>query len=233
MNHESSIGKIDVNVEKKTLQDAVVQWIYTKLSGWRDENDYARDASEPRMNSDLSLFLEAQSKVESLMFIFHHENPATGQCREDMGMFKVNNYGNRTQFLAIECKRLPPPGSDREREYVSRTKVENGKIKVSGGIQRFKLGKHGAKLDTVIMIGYIQKEDINYWHQKINKWILELSSAKKKDNCEWRADEILSPFEIDENSRKGRSRSKHPRVSTCIPPIIIIHHLWIIMSQIT
>src|SRR5947199_34120 len=50
-------------------------------------------------------------------------------------------YGDDDSFFSFEAKRLPTPGTGREKEYVT----GNG-IKQSGGIERFKKGLHGSKI---------------------------------------------------------------------------------------
>jgi len=58
---------------------------------------------------------------------------------------------------------LPAPAATREREYVT------GGTEKSGGIQRFKLGLHGAQQEAGAMIGYIQDKDPKSWQSSINK----------------------------------------------------------------
>ena len=79
------------------------------------------------------------------MAVFHHEEFQTGRRRIDLsvkteqviiaGTRKFTKYD---PYLVIEGKRLPAPTKDREMEYVT------GGQEISGGLQRFKLGLHGA-----------------------------------------------------------------------------------------
>src|SRR5262249_10882351 len=77
-------------------------------------------------------------------------------------------------LLPIECKRLPTPaehGRD-ELEYVT---VRDGGT--TGGIQRFKLGAHGAAHAMAVMIGYIQEGNAAQWSRRINRWLAELGKG--------------------------------------------------------
>ncbi|MCP4459659.1 MAG: hypothetical protein GY816_16780 [Cytophagales bacterium] len=49
-----------------------------------------------------------------------------------------------------------------------------GHNKPNGGIERFKKGIHGKHLKYAAIIGYVQKEDFDYWFLQINDWIEEL-----------------------------------------------------------
>jgi hypothetical protein len=134
-------------------------------------------------------------------------------------------YNIYDPILVLECKRLPAPSSDREREYVT-----GGKERKSGGIQRFKLGLHGAELDLVAMIGYVQERSAHEWHQDINKWITDLCSGVMADGCVWRYDETLEQFEEDVSKGISSCRSVHGRTGSRASNEIEIDHLWIVMN---
>lgn len=73
--------------------------------------------------------------------------------------------------FVMEAKRLPTPTSTREKEYVvGKTTTGNP----NGGIERFKLGKHGAGHSHCGMLAFVQKEEYPYWLKNINSWIAEL-----------------------------------------------------------
>ena len=82
-------------------------------------------------------------------------------------------------FLVLECKRLPAPSKDREKEYVT------GFDHTSGGIQRFKMGLYGHTHSFAVLIGYIQRENSKFWYNKIREWILELAQGDIEDQCSW------------------------------------------------
>ncbi|MDT0651223.1 MULTISPECIES: hypothetical protein [Flavobacteriaceae] len=73
--------------------------------------------------------------------------------------------------FVMEAKRLPTPISSREKEYVvGKTTAGNP----NGGIERFKLGKHGAGHSHCGMLAFVEKEEYQYWLKNINSWIAEL-----------------------------------------------------------
>ena len=102
--------------------------------------------------------------------------------------------------------------------------------KINGGIQRFKLGLHGAKYNLAAMIGYIQKHTAHHWYIKINNWILELVKKPIGDGCVWSEDEILEAFEEKIANSVYCCRSSHSRIGNRVKNKIEIHHLWIVMN---
>ena len=62
----------------------------------------------------------------------------------------TRQFAKYDPYLVIEGKRLPAPTSDREKEYVT------GFDRITGTLQRFKLGLHGGRLDIGAMVAYVQ-----------------------------------------------------------------------------
>ena len=129
-------------------------------------------------------------------------------------------YTKYHPILVVEGKRLPPPSNARKREYVS------GGKKLSGGIQRFKLGLHGGKLSTAIILGYLQQGTLQEWHSRINGWILDLARNQPSD---WVNHEILAELQCE--NQKARTISVHPRLKGCTPEIQILH-FWVQLTPI-
>jgi hypothetical protein len=74
---------------------------------------------------------------------------------------------NEPLFI-MEAKRLPTPGQGREKEYViGRTQAGNP----NGGIERFKLERHGKGLNECGMLAYVENNSFDEWEQDINSWI--------------------------------------------------------------
>ncbi len=96
-------------------------------------------------------------------------------------VIKGQNYGPRSTFLELEAKRLTKLEKRREREYL---------VGEGGGIQRFKQGDHGRRLQVVGMLGYIQRFDASYWQATLNTWIDELIKASPSDLL-WDSEDIL------------------------------------------
>lgn len=99
----------------------------------------------------------------------------------DFYFYPNEELGTHASFFSVESKRLPTPTpSKREKEYV----IGDNK---NGGIERYKIEKHGKGLDECGMIGFMEKENFEYWLGKINSWIMELSETE----ATWSNDELL------------------------------------------
>jgi hypothetical protein len=203
------------------LLDETILFIANALLPWRNDPDRPLEESEEALNAQLQNFLQCRAIAEFPMIVFQHEQRQSGQRRVDIGVHPTG-AGKYKPFLVMEGKRLPAPSKDREREYV--TGEEN---KISGGIQRFKLGVHGAEHDTAIIVGYIQKKSLRDWHPVINGWISELAKSHPE---KWSANEKLTPLQSGDFGALAKSVSNHPRVSGCKTPLIRIHHFWIQMQ---
>ncbi len=111
-------------------------------------------------------------------------------------------------LFIVESKRLPSPSY--EKEYVIGEK-ENG------GIERFKIEKHGKGLPQCGLLGFIEKETPEHWLKSINCWIQELSNL----NPTWYDDEVLILKENDIGCTYLLSSAHRPS------DIVLLHHFWI------
>lgn len=185
-------------------------------------------SGEEELNGQLCKYLNAAARRENFsMAYFHHEEPQTGQRRIDLSalppdpaVIEGRSYSIFNPFLVLEGKRLPPPKPDREREYVT------GGDKKSGGIQRFKLGLHGARLRHAGMIGYVQRDSFDDWFTSINVWISELAES----TLAWSQEDCLAELTTDVANRVASCVSAHDRVDA---ETVRIHlsHLWVDMQQ--
>lgn len=217
-----------------------IKFVYRQLPAWRDDPHRPDEQLEDKLNFQLCNFLNSsRARNDFPMVLFGREAPQTGLCRGDLAASPAESmfigaklYTTSDIILVLECKRLPAPRKDRKKEYVTGgRKSKSGEIKPSGGIQRFKLGLHGANLDRAVMIGYIQKHSACYWHQEINDWILKLScEAIVADGCVWNDSEKLEPLDEDLPRCIASCRSVHKRIASKSCDEIIIHHLWVTMN---
>lgn len=229
---EQLTGQIESGIlRQNTVALKAIAFVRQQLPAWRDDPDRPNEQSENKLNLQLCKFLGSRARNGCPMVRFDHEEYQAGRRSVDLSaspverfVMKAKTYRIYDPILVLECKRLPAPSKDREKEYVT-----GGRQKKSGGIQRFKLKLHGAALDLTVMIGYIQEGSIDEWHRAINSWILELASDSQSDFCIWNSDEVLGS--LDQSSSKGIAscRSKHPRTNNNSTDIEI-HHLWIVMN---
>ncbi len=225
----SSIGQITCGITLKTLALRTISFVREQLPTWREDPDRSEEHSEDKLNLQLCKFLDSRARKDFPMVRFDHEEYQSGRRSIDISassahriFLEAKPYTIYDPILVLEGKRLPAPSSDREKEYVT------GKERKSGGIQRFKLGMHGAKLNLAAMIGYVQERSAHDWYDKINEWILELVSETIRDDCTWTDSETLELLEEDMVKHIASYRSIHSRTTG---NEVVLHHLWIVMNQ--
>lgn len=172
--------------------------------------------AEDDISEDLADYLDSlQEEKTNGFFKFCNQSK-----HSDIGVKYGRKYNDASRPLIcwIEAKRLPtPPMSNRDpREYVY---VDKEKYHGGGGIQRFKINKHGPNLPYAIMIGYIQEYTCEYWYHTINNYISELA----KTNSLWSIRDCLKKNEKDRfTSVHSRTNNKKEVISD-----ITIYHYWI------
>jgi hypothetical protein len=105
----------------------------------------------------------------------------------DFYFYKCEETQKHVALFVVESKRLPPPQKEaREKEYV----IGNSK---NGGIERYKIEKHGKGFYECGILGFVEKQTFQYWHETINLWIEDI--VKIDEN--WKTDEILNMINYD------------------------------------
>jgi hypothetical protein len=225
-------GRISSGIEPGTLVRRTIAFVRGHLPAWRDDPSRAPGDSEEHLNAQLSKFLNATARHGDFPMVhFHHEERQTGRRRVDLSALPTQStwIGPRHHsvyepFLVMEGKRLPAPSSDREREYVT------GNEECSGGIQRFKLGLHGASLVAAAMIGYVQRGNLAEWHATINNWISELGGRRDAGACSWEDNDQLDILKTDQTMCVSECESAHNRVNSATDRIRL-SHFWIEMAR--
>lgn len=212
--HSFTIGNPQ---EPNALYLLLCQFIDSVIDGFTYFGD---STAEDDITSDISRYLDGKIE-ESIQPIFKFSNQARPA---DIGVFIGRQYSsyNARKFCWIEAKRLPTPNSnDRdEREYVF---VDHSQFKGNGGIERFKLNKHGEGLPVAIMFGYVQSNTFEYWEEKVNQWLQAYSSMIPSNSNE-------KLIRIGPNA--NRFRSTHLRIdykSKLKMSDVAIFHFWITM----
>jgi hypothetical protein len=206
------------SIYRDAIIKTVILFVYHQLAPWRYNPYRTQETGEPRLTNDLVTYLSKKARNEEQNFLFNHEEPQTGRHTIDFAAFPAGEEDDYTKNITVfECKRLPAPSPNRENEYIT------GKL---GGVQRFKLEKHGAKHESVGMVGYIQAGEIKDNLDKINDYITDLRLKTSDGTLKWDEDKILTIFEDDISMGVCYSLSVHQRVT--LSPITI-HHLWIVL----
>lgn len=219
-------GRITSGLKPNTFQIQIIDFVLKMLSLWRNDPERNEEQSENRLNLQLCKFLESSARQQFPMVQFNHEEYQQRHSAVDISssVINVKGYSKYAPVLVFECKRLPAPSKEREKEYVT-----GGKSNHTGGIQRFKLGIHGATMNIMAMIGYVQRGELVEWKTKINNWISSIAKSKEQDDCVWynnehlkkcKSGKIVQSCQSTHTRQKGKTRDK-----------IFIYHLWVDMKK--
>jgi hypothetical protein len=225
-----SRGQITSGVTGNTIIERTLEFVERELPLWRDHAERKAEQSEERLNAQLCKHLEIVSRQSFPMVYFQHEEKQVGRRQVDIAALPIRQtlvgatlYSRFEAFLLFECKRLPAPTTDREREYVT------GGDAQSGGIQRFKLGFYGSTHRIAGLVGYVQDDHLREWLVRINQWICELA-LNRPSTEQWNESEQLGDFHEEATQATSRSSSTHPRLGG-ITESITIRHLRIEMKD--
>lgn len=226
-------GSLDRNIHLPSISyHRLLEFIAGELPRWRDYPGRPQESSEQRLTDQLCSHLNsAARRSQGWDFIqFRTEVPdETNKSRSiDLApkpcgatvWIDGRHHSHFDTLLPMECKRLPTPtATDRdEREYVI------SRYSTTGGIQRFKLGAHGAAHNIAAMIAYIQRGTAEAWSNQISEWIRELASLDPN----WNPGECPAPAEARSSQRVSHLRSRHQRSDNLTD--IDLEHLWIEMN---
>lgn len=110
----------------------------------------------------------------------------------DFAYLPLEEGVSHAPLFIVEAKILPAPDNKtiREKEYV----IGNNK---NGGIERFKIGKHGIGLNFCGLLGFIIDDTTTYdWIKKINSWIIEKCNDEP---LSWSSNETLQEVPDSKN----------------------------------
>ncbi len=157
------------------------------------------------------------------------ENPERGDSPQvDIATISTDEEGiaigakisDGESFFSMEAKRLANLGVNRQKEYLI-GRYEKEKYVSCGGVERFKQGIHGSKLNYGAIIGYIQENDFEHWHGKLNRWIDELIIKKIFSPVTWTISDKLEKEYIRLNTAKFVSENSRQKGS------IVLFHFWV------
>lgn len=129
----------------------------------------------------------------------------------DFYFHPIEEGKSTASIFSVESKRLfVSTTKDREKEYVIGAKK-------NGGIERYKIEKHGKGLSECGMLGFIEKEDFYFWIKNINSWITDLA----KSDVTWNKDEVVKELE---NQMEYMYLNSLIHTTTTRK---MLHHIWI------
>jgi hypothetical protein len=189
--------------------------------------------SEDKISRDLIVFLNQKSRTEETIFQFVSqdlEEESTGVV--DIGIYSSSSqgaffdaiyYSDDKRYFCFEAKILGVNDNQRIKEYVIGHR-KNGKYIPCGGIERYKRCIHGAELTNAALIGYMKRDNYDFWFRKINQWILELSEESEF----WSDRELLQSYNMPQDLSFARYFSTHKREDKegISRPDINLNHIW-------
>lgn len=177
-------GEIDFSTDRKAVL-SVQAFLERHLSDFPEFLKKESDSSlnEDRITSLLEIYFQRQARASDEIFMFQFQYPEKNSSRTtDMSVIYASPFASTESIFAIEAKRLPTPGSGRQKEYVQ------GNL---GAMERFKRGQHGKHLQHSAVLGYVEKEDFSYWHTEICSWINDLIASNGDPSISWDKNDLL------------------------------------------
>lgn len=198
--------------------EKLILFLETHLSNFPKEKHIIATQSENDITSNLWIYLTQKSKFnlegKEYPFDFHPEFPQRKpsqkghSSRIDLAAFRNVRDQSMEVVYCLEAKKLPTPGSTREKEYVLGNK---------GGIERFKNEAHGLDdkgglLANNGILAYVTDQSFEYWLNLINSWISDAG---------WIDSEKLTK---DYFHPIGKLNSTHSRNSG---DVLYLNHFWV------
>lgn len=214
------IPSFDITMDKSTrcIMNSFIQTTPKFLSHLKSASFSKQTLNEEDLTQEFVALLRREINALQYPFLVGQEykdiyNNSKG--RTDFYFYPIEEGKSTQSIFSGEAKRLPaPPPLEREQEYVIGN-VENG------GIERFKIEKHGKGLNRSCVLAFVEKEDFQFWFSKINSWIIALS----QNNSDWKSSETLNA--IYDEAQYCLSVSSVLRANNSI----VLNHFWIDLKQ--
>lgn len=177
------------------------------------------DLNEPQYAQEFVAELERTLRVMGIPLCVGREysdiytEGANKRRAVDFYFYPAEQGISRRSLFSVEAKRLPTPGSDREKEYVSGS---------GGGLERFKREEHGKDLSNCGMLAFVEKQDFPHWYKVINSWITDESASGL-----WSIEECLVNLTANATWAKSSSIVKRGKSSSDLNLI----HFWIDLQK--
>ncbi|MCP9752356.1 hypothetical protein [Ferruginibacter sp. HRS2-29] len=214
--------------------NAIVNTIYGYisfiLSGFSAKNDENENAITNRLCKTLSF-----KKPSEYPFYFHHQNIENEKenTSTDFAVFGTYAYAQENDnedspsLIKFEAKRLNSSlPAIREKEYVCGQYIGGKCVKNSGGIERFKNGRHGKDVINAGIIGYVQTDSPTHWLAKVNEWIKEQVKSPSDTRLKW-----MNHDNLIRSTLKGNISEYLSSSSRIFGDTIQVRHFWIDISK--
>ncbi|MHC5060131.1 MAG: hypothetical protein ACYTFK_03485 [Planctomycetota bacterium] len=205
-------GRSDVkfSITQNTHQSKILELLRNNLEEFAEiyrsipEPDNIRSKKEDYITIQIERFLNG--KIQGYLF-----EPESCSGPDINILFKAFELHQKPLFV-IEAKRL-------------RTQSGTDYVKgQTGGIERFKREKHGGNFEIAAMFGYLEENDFNHWHSKINGWIGQLIGAKNEE-VDWLEQDKLTKINA---GKLGEYQSIHSRPTK---KNIKLYHFWLNLTN--
>jgi hypothetical protein len=226
LGNNNAIGTLD-SAPSGWIVNHIFSYVLSILSVFEAEtND-----NENAITHKLCLFL-SQRKPPEYPYFFQHQNLEDEKANTSTdfaayGTFDYSNTLNPSALVVFEAKRLNTGlPHKRQREYVIGEYNQERQVHNSGGIERFKNGRHGKGVAVAGLIGYVQTKDNSYWFEKINEWVQDEIDKPHNPLLTWIVNDKLLNARSD--SRVCQYLSRSIRLSG---DVIELRHLWVNLTQ--
>lgn len=218
----------------------------SKVVHYVEENlvEFSKQCTNSSIRNELGLTEEfcdiLNYRADGYPFWFHNESledktkgssPRIDIAVKTRQKVKINSktYLHKERFFAFEAKILGVKELYRKQEYLI-GKDEHGNPKHCGGIERFKRYKHGQGLDYAGLIGYVLKQDFDFWYNEINSWIDKLIQNNIDNQIKWTVNDKLFR-QRNKYSCAAKFTSQNSRIKDGKKiKSIFIYHLWVNLS---
>ncbi|WP_066434518.1 hypothetical protein [Chryseobacterium sp. CCH4-E10] len=180
-----------------TIITTIYNYLSSVLSVFTGRNNENENAITNRLCKSLN-----SRKPSEYPFYFHHQNIENEKenTSTDFAVFGTYAYAmendvedDSPSLIKFEAKRLNSKlPKQREKEYVCGQYLEGKCSKNSGGVERFKNGRHGKDVMNAAIVGYIQTESASHWLQKVNGWIKEQITNSSDTKLIWNDNDVLT-----------------------------------------
>jgi len=211
------------------IVEHIYNFIYVELKDFKATNNENENGITNRLCKTLEY-----KKPSASPYFFHHQNieDDTENTSTDFAAFGTYAYAQEFSILdkeqkpaliKFEAKRLSTSlPKSRQKEYVIGEYEKGKKFKNSGGVERFKNGRHGKDVNKACLIGYVQTNSFTYWFKKINGWIQDEINNPSDSRLTWDNDDKLIKIESDINTCVHMSNAKRQLLNS-----IELRHFWI------